>query len=109
MPSGLEILHATVEVCEAVTEGLDALGEGSQECKASVAEIAGELNGMAGSFYFKTMPSVPASRTCHRKAEGLRLLVDRGDRAEFPRGLEELRESVTALAEKARMKGTTLT
>jgi hypothetical protein len=98
-----------VEVCEAVAEGLDPLDYGPEGWKESVTEIAGDLNRMAGSFYFKTMPSVPASRACHRDAEALKLLSDRGDWTDFPEGLAKLRESVMALAEKARMKGTTLT
>ena len=109
MPSGLEILQETIETCKAVGEGLGSVEGASSDWESALAEIAERLDGIAGSFFFKTMPSIPASRACQRDAVSLAELRNGGDWSAFPQGLEKLRKSVETLAQKATMKGTVLT
>lgn len=109
MPSGLEILQETIEICKVVGDSLDS-GDGvSKEWEPALVEIADRLSGLTPSFFFKTMPSVPASRACQREAAALKELCERRDWSDFPQGVEKLQKSVRALADKATMKGVTLT
>ncbi|MDP6401923.1 MAG: hypothetical protein QF467_00060 [SAR202 cluster bacterium] len=109
MPSGLEILQEAIETCKAVRDGLESVNEVSPGLAPTLDGIVNTLSGLSPSFFFKTMPSVPASRACQRAAVGLKETVDKADWTELPAGLEKLQVEIKILAEKATMKGTTLT
>ena len=109
MPSGLEILEQTIDICGGMRTTLSGADGALDGWDASLGEIAEKLRGLEVSFFFKTMPSVPASRACFREAEALKGLCDAADWAVFPDGLVALGKSADVLAEKAKMKGTTLT
>ena len=109
MPSGLEILQETIGSCRAMAEALGSADGASAEGRPSIAGIGDRLTVLSSSFFFKTMPSVPATRACQRDAAALRELIGRGEWSGFPRALEKLEGSVQALAQKAGMKGTSLT
>ena len=109
MPSGLEILQEAIETCKAVRGGLESVNEMSPEWVPTLDDIVDTLSGLSPSFFFKTMPSVPASRACQRAAASLKETVDKADWSGFPVHLENLQGEIKTLAEKATMKGTTLT
>ena len=109
MPSGLEILQETIDICEGVRGTLNGADGASGGWDASLGEVAEKLSGLRGGFFFKTMPSVPASRACFREAEALKGLSDAANWGGFPDGLAAFEKSAQELAEKAKMKGSTLT
>ena len=104
--SGQELLDESIASCKQIADGLGAQDEAWE---ASLVEIVEKFDEISGTFFFKTMPSVPASRACFREAEALKGLCDAADWAVFPDGLVALGKSADGLAEKAKMKGTTLT
>ena len=109
MPSGLELLQQTIQTCDSVVEGVGSSDGAPEKWKPAMADIAETLKGLTASFFFKTTPSVPATRTCQRDAAALKDLLDQGDWSGFAEALDRLRKSVKGLAEKASMKGTILT
>lgn len=109
MPSGLEILQETIEACKAVGDGLGSQEGVSEEWEPAVAQLVEALDGLTSSFFFKTMPSIPAARACQRDVAALKALVDQGDLSGFSRGLENVQKAVAILADKATMRGITLT
>ncbi len=109
MPSGLEILQETIQACDTMVDGLDSSEGAREERKLAVAEIAETLKDLSPSFFFKTTPSVPATRACQRDVATLNDLFDETDWSGFPNALDKLQKAVKVLAEKASMRGTVLT
>ena len=104
--SGQEMLDETVAVCEKITDGLGARNRAWEE---SIAEIVAKFGDVSGTFFFKTMPSIPVTRACGRDAEVLLALRENDDWDSFGPGLQQLISSAQNVIEKAGMKGTTLT
>ena len=108
MQSGQEMLEETITICERMAEDL-ASEAGSPAWEKSVTEIASKFGEVSGTFFFKTMPSVPATRACLRDATTLLELSNQSDWAAFGPASETLIASAQTLIEKAGMKGTVLT
>jgi hypothetical protein len=96
-------------ICREIAAGLDSKERSSQEWDTSLTEIIDKFEELSGTFFFKTMPSIPATRTCQRDAKAL-LELGSGQRwDEFGPALAQLILSAQSVIEKAGMKGTTLT
>ncbi len=104
--SGQEMLDETVAVCEKIADGLGARNRAWEE---SIIEIVAKFGDVSGTFFFKTMPSIPVTRACSRDAESLLALRERDDWDSFGPGMQRLISSAQNVIEKAGMKGTTLT
>jgi hypothetical protein len=109
MLSGQEMLEATTAVCREVASGLDAKEQASQAWEASLTEIVEKFEDVSGTFFFKTMPSIPVTKACQRAAEELLALGGEKRWVEFGPALEQLIQSAQNVIENAGMKGTTLT
>ena len=109
MLSGHELLADAASICREVAAGLDANEPNSQSWDASLAEIVEKFEELSGSFFFKTMPSVPVTRGCQRDAKAMSELSSQGKWDEFGPALEQLIQSSQNVIDKAGMKGTTLT
>ena len=109
MPSGQELLEETTATCREVAEGLGSANGASQAWEDSMTEIVEKFDKVSGTFFFKTMPSIPVTRTCHRDSTAL-LELRKGEQwSEFAPALTQMIKSAQTLIEKAGMKGTTLT
>ncbi len=109
MPSGQELLDETTTACREIADGLGSENGASQGWKESVVEIAEKFDKLNGTFFFKTMPSIPVARACQRDATALLDLREGEQWAEFGPALVQLLKSAQTLIEKAGMKGVTLT
>jgi hypothetical protein len=109
MRSGQELLEETTSMCREIADGLGSHERGSQVWEDSVAEIAEKFDQVSGTFFFKTMPSVPTTRGAVREATALLELRNSQDWDGFGRALPQLIKSAQNVIEKAGMKGTTLT
>ena len=109
MASGQELLEETTAACREIADGLGSANGASQAWEDSVTEIVEKFDKVSGTFFFKTMPSVPVTKTCHRDASAL-LELRRGEQwDEFGSALPQMIKDAQTLIEKAGMKGTTLT
>ena len=109
MQSGQQFLEETTAACREIAQGLGSANGGSQVWEDSVTEIVEKFEKVSGTFFFKTMPSVPATRTCRRDAAAL-LDLRRSERwDEFGPALTQMIANAQKLIEKAGMKGVTLT
>ena len=109
MQSGQQLLEETIAACQEIAEGLGSADGGSQAWEDSVTEIVEKFEKVSGTFFFKTMPSVPVTRTCHRDAASL-LELRRAERwDELGPALTRMIANSQKLIEKAGMKGVTLT
>ena len=104
--SGQELLDESIATCKRIAEGLGAQNE---EWESSLAEIIEKFGEISGTFFFKTMPSVPTTRGAVREATALLELRNSQDWEGFGRALPQLIKSAQVVIEKAGMKGTTLT
>ena len=104
--SGQEMLDETISACKAIADGL---GAQNQDWENSVAEIVEKFEEVSGTFFFKTMPSVPVTRTTMRDAASALELKNASEWDGMDVALETLIASSQNLIEKAGMKGTTLT
>lgn len=104
--SGQEMLEITIEMCTGV---VGALRDEDGVWKGSITEIIEKFDAVSGTFFFKTMPSVPCTRQAMRDAETLSNIQAEGNLSEFDPALVELIESAQTVIEKAGMKGVTLT
>lgn len=104
--SGQDMLDDSIAVCGQIADGL---GSQNQAWEASVVEIVESFNEINGTFFFKTMPSIPATRGTMRDAHALLELRKSEEWDNFGPALETLIKSSQSLIEKAGMKGTTLT
>ena len=68
-----------------------------------------KLNEVSGTFFFKTIPSVPATRASMRDASALLELRENEDWDGFGPALAQIIKSAQDVIEQAGMKGTTLT
>ncbi len=109
MLSGQELLADTASICREVVAGLDTNKPASQAWEASLVEIVGKFEELSGTFFFKTMPSVPVTRACQRDAKAVSEFSSQGKWDEFGPALEQLIQSSQTVIDKAGMKGTTLT
>ena len=104
--SGQEMLEDSIDTCKKIVEGL---GEQNPDWEASIVEIVKKFEEVSDTFFFKTMPSIPPTRTAMREAAFVMELKDSGNWAGFAPALEVLIASAQNVIEKAGMKGTTLT
>ena len=104
--SGQEMLDSAIALCEKIADGL---GQQNQDWANSVTEIVDKFGDVSGTFFFKTMPSIPATRTAMRDAEAALELKQSEDWDGLGNGLTQLIDSAQTLIEKAGMKGVTLT
>ena len=104
--SGQEMLEESIENCKKIAEGL---GQEDESWETSVVEIVGKFEELSETFFFKTMPSVPVTRSAMRDSIELLELKESGNWDSFPSSLATLIESAQVVIEKAGMKGTTLT
>ena len=66
--SGQEMLDRSIQTCEQIADGLSAQ---DAAWETSVVEIAEKFDEVSGTFFFKTMPSIPPTRTAMRDADAL--------------------------------------
>ena len=104
--SGQEMLDQSIATCERIADGLNAQ---DAAWETSVVEIADKFGEISGTFFFKTMPSIPPTRTAMRDADALLSLKEQGNWDDFGPQLTKLIASAQDVIEKAGMKGTTLT
>ena len=104
--SGQEMLDEIISACKSIADGL---GAQNQDWENSVAEIVDKFEEVSGTFFFKTMPSVPVTRTTMRDAASALELKNASEWDGMDTALETLIASSQTLIEKAGMKGTTLT
>ena len=104
--SGQELLDESIDTCKQIAEGLGSQNKAWEE---SVAEIVSKFGEVSGTFFFKTMPSIPATRGAVRDAATALEFRQSEDWDSFGSALENLISSAQNVIEKAGMKGTTLT
>ena len=104
--SGQELLDESIDTCKKIASGL---GDQDPAWEASLAEIVEKFDEVSGTFFFKTMPSIPATRGAAREATALLELRASQDWEGFGRALPGLIKSAQNVIEKAGMKGITLT
>ena len=104
--SGQEMLDQSIATCERIADGL---GARDAAWETSVVEIVEKFGDISGTFFFKTMPSIPPTRTAMRDSDALLSLKEQGNWDDFEPQLAKLIASAQQVIEKAGMKGTTLT
>jgi hypothetical protein len=104
--SGQEMLDESIALCNQIADGLGAQNPAWEN---SITEIVEKFNEISGTFFFKTMPAIPATRATLRDANALLETKQAGDWAKFGTDIATLIASSQSLIEKAGMKGTTLT
>ncbi|MCH8826211.1 MAG: hypothetical protein IIB16_04570 [Chloroflexi bacterium] len=104
--SGQEMLEESITNCQSIVDGLSSVNEA---WKASINEILEKFDEISGTFFFKTMPSVPATRTVMRDSASALELKTSEDWDGFGPAIEQLIKSSQNVIEKAGMKGVTLT
>ena len=104
--SGQEMLEETISTCKEIVKGLE--GQNS-DWESSIAEIMYKFEEVSETFFFRTMPSIPPTRTTMREAASLLELKRSEDWDAFSDSLVGLISSAQNVIEKAGMKGTTLT
>ena len=109
MLSGQEMLVDSAAICHEIVDGLDKEEEPSQAWEASLVEIIEKFDELDGTFFFKTMPSIPVTRTCQRDAKALLDLSGEAHWSAFGSALEQFIKSAQEVIDKSGMKGTTLT
>ncbi len=100
------MLDETIYACKSIADGLVAQ---NQDWENSVAEIVEKFEEVSGTFFFKTMPSVPVTRTTMRDAASALELKNASEWDGMGTALETFIASSQNLIEKAGMNGTTLT
>ena len=109
MPSGQELLEETTTYCETIVAELTEGKTSSEEWISSLTEIIEKFEKVSGTFFFKTIPSLPPTKACHSKTSALLGLLNSKQWDEFGPALSEMIKSAQTLIEKAGMKGTILT
>ena len=104
--SGQDFLEESITNCKTIADGLGTVNEAWE---TSINEILGKFDEISDTFFFKTMPSVPAARTVSRDSAAT-LELKKGENWDgFGPSIEQLIKSSQSLIEKAGMKGVTLT
>ncbi len=104
--SGQDLLEESIANCNNIAKGLGTL---NQDWEKSITEIVEKFDEISGTFFFKTMPSVPAARAVQRDSASALDLRQNEDWDGFGPALEQVIKSSQDLIEKAGMKGVTLT
>ena len=104
--SGQEMLEESIGSCKQIADGL---GTQNAAWETSIVEIIEKFEEVSDTFFFKTMPSIPPTRTAMREAAALLELKNAEDWASFGDAIATLIDSAQNVIEKAGMKGTTLT
>ena len=104
--SGQEMLDETIATCKSIADGLV---DQNQAWENSIVEIVEKFEEVSETFFFKTMPSVPVTRTTMRDAASVLELKNASDWDAMDGADKTLITSAQNLIEKAGMKGTTLT
>lgn len=104
--SGQEMLEETISTCKEIVKGLE---DQNSDWESSIAEIVDKFEEVSETFFFRTMPSIPPTRTTMREAASLLELKRSEDWDGFSDSLVGLISSAQNVIEKAGMKGTTLT
>ena len=104
--SGQEMLDETINTCKGIAEDLETQ---NSEWQVSIVEIVEKFEEISETFFFKTMPSIPPTRTAMRESSSLLELKRSKDWDDFATSLVTLISSAQNVIEKAGMKGTTLT
>ena len=104
--SGQEMLEESIDLCNKISDGL---GSQNEAWETSLVEIVEKFNDISNTFFFKTMPSVPVTKTVLRDATELLGYKDADDWDAFSGSIDTLISSSQTLIEKAGMKGTILT
>ena len=104
--SGQELLEETIDVSTKIVDNLDTH---NQDWANSVSEIIAKFEEVSGTFFFKTMPSFPATRSNLKDANEVLELKTKNDWTNFETALEKLIKSSQNVLDKAGMKGTMLT
>lgn len=100
------MLDEAIATCRQIADGL---GAQNQAWEDSVVEIVEKFDEVSDTFFFKTMPSVPVTRSCNRDAATALELKSAQDWDSFGPALEQLIASAQNVIDKAGMRGTTLT
>jgi len=106
MQSGQEMLETTISTCKSISDGLSDQNEAWSN---SIVEIVEKFEEISDTFFFKTMPSIPSTRTAMRDAEALLNAKIALDWNSFKDLIDTLITNSQTVIEKAGMKGTTLT
>lgn len=104
--SGQQLLEESIANCRQIADGL---GTVNAAWETSIVEILEKFDEISDTFFFKTMPSVPAARAVVRDSEAALALRQSEDWDSLGPGVEKLIASSQNLIEKAGMKGVTLT
>ena len=104
--SGQEMLDETINTCKETADGLEIQ---NSDWQVSIVEIVEKFEEISETFFFKTMPSIPPTRTAMRESSSLLELKRSKDWDDFATSLVTLISSAQNVIEKAGMKGTTLT
>ena len=100
------MLDEAIATCRQIADGL---GAQNQAWEDSVTEIVEKFGEVSDTFFFKTMPSIPVTRSCNRDAAAALDLKSAQDWESFGPALEQLIASAQNVIDKAGMRGTTLT
>ena len=104
--SGQEMLDETINTCKEIADGLEIQ---NSDWQVSIVEIVEKFEEISETFFFKTMPSIPPTRTAMRESSSLLELKRSENWDDFATSLVTLISSAQNVIEKAGMKGTTLT
>ncbi len=104
--SGQDLLDESIVNCEKIAGGL---GAQNQAWETSITEILEKFAEISGTFFFKTMPSVPATRAVQRESAACLEVRQSEDWDKFGPAIDSLIKNSQTLIEKAGMKGVTLT
>jgi hypothetical protein len=104
--SGQEMLEESIELCNKISDGLATQNE---TWETSIVEIVTKFNDISNTFFFKTMPSVPATKKVLKEATDLLELKNSENWDSFSDAINSLISTPQTLIEKAGMKGTILT
>ena len=104
--SGQEMLDETINTCKEIADGLEIQ---NSDWQVSIVEIVEKFEEISETFFFKTMPSIPPTRTAMRESSSLLELKRSKDWDDFATSLVTLISSAQNVIEKAGMKETTLT
>ena len=104
--SGQEMLEESIALCNKISDGLSSQDEAWE---TSIVEIVAKFNDISNTFFFKTMPSVPATKIILKEATALLELKESANWDDFSDSIATMISSAQTLIEKAGMKGTILT